>query len=510
MMRKVKMYVLCLLVVAIVLQISAEETEKELLEPARLGEANYQISIHFLQDSLSELTPDQRRELILKLSDKRNKGEISLLETYTMIRLLYMEGLFDDEAKITEVLTHRLDSILTKDQKNLDAVFVLVKLKRWEGDDSGVMSLLNDSALWEKFYSPLWLELADLYFEYREYERAGEAVDLVLKDEPENTEALIMKTNISSTKILTNLLNEELWVFKEELAKYPPEERLKITFAQIETTIDRVDFSPIHQAIELNPERFEFHFFVGAVQEFIVYMHYLMLIGSYEQESQLPELKETQSPLLKEIKSYLDTAIKQRPSGDVDAFMAMAMYYLVLSDFDRAKEFAQQAVEARPDIDEPYDALVTIINFQWLLFEDDRDAGIRESCKVLEEKRENKKLQFIDRLMLIHPLIQEKNYEEALSELGKIENDFPEKKIPSLLFRGGLLLRMGKVDEGLTTLNEIIKSEPNNVDVHYNLGLAYFVKGQLDIALEHLKQASQLNPQDEEVIELINKVEASR
>ena len=500
---RITIILLCFLVFA--LPLKSDEPEQELLESARLGSAEYNISIQFLQDDLLELTLTERKEQITELSDLLEKKKLTPLQTVDLISLLNMEGLKEEKMEVVKSLSFRLDTILTKNPKDHEALLAIVKLDRRYGDNTVINSLLADSTIEKVTYLSLLIELADIHVCYANYEDAEKIIDHVLNFDSLNTEALVMKTLIRATAKLFSLLNQQLQLFEKKLAESQSNEHLDITVSQIKETFDSIDFSPVHRVLKSDPENFKYNFFIGAVQEFIVYMHYVVLIGIYE-EDKLPILTEEKITMLKEIKSYLDTAVKNKPPGDVDALIALAMYYLVLSNFDLAKEYTQMAIETRPDIDQPYDALITVINVHRLLIEEDAEAGFRESDEALKKKGMNKELNLVDRLMFLHPLIYEYRYQETLSELDKIEKDFPDGEVQLILFRGGILLRMGKMDEGLEVLHKAMKLEPDNVDIQYNLGLAYFVKDQLDLAMVHLNQASQLAPSDVEVIELINKI----
>jgi len=56
------------------------------------------------------------------------------------------------------------------------------------------------------------------------------------------------------------------------------------------------------------------------------------------------------------------------------------------------------------------------------------------------------------------------------------------------------MLQSGRFQEAIRYLESMTKSEPGNVDVLYNLGLAYSELGQLDEAIIRLKRAVQLAP----------------
>lgn len=58
-----------------------------------------------------------------------------------------------------------------------------------------------------------------------------------------------------------------------------------------------------------------------------------------------------------------------------------------------------------------------------------------------------------------------------------------------------MMLQSGRIKEAIPYLESIDKSDPNNVQVLYNLGIAYSELGQFDEAIIRLKRAVQLDPQ---------------
>lgn len=53
-------------------------------------------------------------------------------------------------------------------------------------------------------------------------------------------------------------------------------------------------------------------------------------------------------------------------------------------------------------------------------------------------------------------------------------------------------------DEALTSVEEVLKFEPQNVKALYRCGKVYLIKGELDKAVANLQKASDLSP-DEKV-----------
>jgi tetratricopeptide (TPR) repeat protein len=506
-MRTVCVMLFCLLCAVLSF---GEVNDNELLETARLGSATYNISIQFLQDEMSELTPKERQEKIKVLTDKYSKKDLTPLQTLDLLRLLNREKREDEGKRIAEEFSSSLERILEKNPKDHEALIAKMELDQWYGERTLLNTLLADTTIPDSTYRVILIELIDAHLAYGNFKNAEKVADHILRFDSLDTEVLVRKTLIRSTSWLFRLLNTDLELFVEELSKVPEEEQMGMVISRIEAVFDSIDFSHVHKALKMDPENFQYNCFIGSMQGFIVYLHYVMMMSSGREEKEIPALDPEEVKCLPVIKSYLDTAFENRPSGDVDVYMALAMYYLVLLDFENARKYAEEAIDARPDIDQTYDALITIVNFEKILVKDDEEAGIAEAKSILERKRKNMSLTMIDRLMFLHPLLLDNQYEKSLEGLSKIEKDFPDEGSVLKLFRGGILLRMGKISKALPILEDALSSDQENGDILYNLGLAYFVKKDFDRSLEYLNKALQVDPSDGEVQDLLQELKSEQ
>ena len=65
---------------------------------------------------------------------------------------------------------------------------------------------------------------------------------------------------------------------------------------------------------------------------------------------------------------------------------------------------------------------------------------------------------------------------------------------PDSLSRAHQLLASGQLDEARIYLEELLRQDPDNTDLLYNLGLCYVDLGQLDQGIELLLRCLQLAP----------------
>ena len=69
-----------------------------------------------------------------------------------------------------------------------------------------------------------------------------------------------------------------------------------------------------------------------------------------------------------------------------------------------------------------------------------------------------------------------------------------EKKVEGLQDLGGAYYRQGDLRLALEKLQEAETLDPNNAEIHHELGMVYKGLAVYDLSLKHLKRALELNP----------------
>ncbi len=501
---RVLIIVLCLIQLILPQVICANEDERA--ESARLGSVTYNISVRFWQDAIYELTPDERDKEIAALSAREGKGELTPLEIYDLISLYSLNEQKEDEEKTISTLSAMIENILVANPKDHEALIARVKLSLRERNNDILFTLLADTTLADRTFRMLLIELSNLHFGLGNYAKAEQAIDYLLAADSMDTEALMTKASIRATALLFSIFTQRFEMLADEIAQAEQEERLPLTVQRINEEFEEIDFSFAERAMQEDPSSFEGNCFIGCVKGFVVYLHYLVLLTAQEEGDTFPRFTEETVPLLKDVKRSLERAMEEKPAGDIDVYTALAIHSLVMADYERARSYAESAIEARGDLDQSYDALITIINYQRQAVEEDIETACKESIEVLERKVKKKPLQLIDHLLLLRPMIEEGKYEEALSQLGPLEKEYPDE-LSVLLFKGGALLRMERIDESIAVLSDAILLDEQNVDILYNLGLAHMLKGSYGEAKGFLQTAYECDPSDEEVQSLLGEIE---
>jgi len=97
---------------------------------------------------------------------------------------------------------------------------------------------------------------------------------------------------------------------------------------------------------------------------------------------------------------------------------------------------------------------------------------------------------------------QQGREEEAIVTLEELKKVSPEDI--GISFQLGMLYwRIEKLDEAQREFEGIIKSDPDYSNARYMLGLVYDKKGEKEKAEEQFEKVSQLNPENQEVIRIL-------
>lgn len=96
------------------------------------------------------------------------------------------------------------------------------------------------------------------------------------------------------------------------------------------------------------------------------------------------------------------------------------------------------------------------------------------------------------RSRLIHLLLEQKKYDEALAELGKADEGQPPT-IDSLRSRADIQIAQRKWDDSIVTIRKAIALTPNDAQLHGGLGRVYLQKRDFPNAEKEIKAALQLD-----------------
>jgi len=96
------------------------------------------------------------------------------------------------------------------------------------------------------------------------------------------------------------------------------------------------------------------------------------------------------------------------------------------------------------------------------------------------------------RSRLIHLLIEQQKYDEAVAENAKNNSGRPQT-VDDLKLRADIEINQNKLDEAIATLHQAIALAPNDAQLHGGLGRIYLQQRQFADAEKELKAALQLD-----------------
>ena len=96
------------------------------------------------------------------------------------------------------------------------------------------------------------------------------------------------------------------------------------------------------------------------------------------------------------------------------------------------------------------------------------------------------------RLRLVHLLVEQQKYDEAVAETAK-DNAGQPATVDDLKLRADIEINQKKLDEAITTLRRAIALAPNDAQLHGGLGRIYLEKRQFADAEKELKAALELD-----------------
>ncbi len=188
----------------------------------------------------------------------------------------------------------------------------------------------------------------------------------------------------------------------------------------------------------------------------------------------------------------------------------LSMIYLTFSIPDAGAEIVtlKSGKQVEGDILEQTDSYIKVLSRDGstLYYENKYVQGIEKDKPDLSESHLKKGLE----------LASEGKFKEAREEFAKgLDKDSPEPNIQGAiailddlasgkisepyalyLFKGSNYLMSGKNEEAIASLENALKIKPDDLDVCYNLGVAYYSTGHFEKAVEYLKRIVSVKADD--------------
>lgn len=198
----------------------------------------------------------------------------------------------------------------------------------------------------------------------------------------------------------------------------------------------------------------------------------------------------------------LEEAVKHAPDF-YSAYHTMASCYHELGDVKKALENYEKIID-KTDLSEK-----AWYNIGLLYVEDKQlEKGAEAFNKALEINPNYQKAKFQIGLLDSPPmnpalrtathLYKQRKYQEGLDETYNIDADEVDADV--LYWRGNFLKKLNKKNEALEQYTQAVSLDDKHSEAHAQLGVLYFRKKNYEDAYEYLAKASELNPDDHDLM----------
>ena len=335
----------------------------------------------------------------------------------------------------------------------------------------------------------LQVALAELSFNVQKFDQAQSIIDKVLKTNPANGRATLIKGRFL---IKDGKNNEALQALSPLTIEYPKwaEPFYYTAFAQLRVGQTELAQKSIEQALQNDANIDLYHALAAQI--------YLIRGNSVKaaQEATLALRINEQNSIAIEIlpkalnqaKEY-DKAVefieklnRDKVAGDTDLLDSLAMAYFGQKNEEKAKQAFVDLLVLDPN------------NTKALAYLTGLTVGQDIVAQIKFVKAQIAKSNSPGHYLLLGDLLtKNKQYDEALQAYRHVQELAPANP-QGYIQSARLLSHLGRLDETVTQYEDLLKQDPNSVAGNMGLGMTYEVQGKLDKAKERYTRALQLDP----------------
>lgn len=246
------------------------------------------------------------------------------------------------------------------------------------------------------------------------------------------------------------------------------------------------------RAIDLNPNKFNYQIVAAKVYK----NQALNIKVDKEDKQRLVEL----GGIINESIKFADKAIKTAPFS-VTAYETKGIIYRDLSQFfstgnGQAIDAFQSAVSL-----EPSNPVLVAELGKLYLAEDQAEKAI-DNLETAIKLKEN---YYEAKFYLAKSHVKDQQAEKALQILEELSQNYPS--IDVLYEKGRIYYNLKRYDEAVKAFNQVISVDPIHANALYSLALSLEQKNDKATALYYYKKVLELNPQSEDVLDRIKKLD---
>jgi len=298
--------------------------------------------------------------------------------------------------------------------------------------------------------------LGNLLLANREFARAQEIAEGVLKKEPNNADAHILLANsyagLNNVEASLREMQDAITIAPDRSASY-----LNMAELQLHAKDTGQAEANFKKAVELDPKS------AGAE---------MALANFYAQQRRFPDAE-----------ADFQKAIQLQPKDPLPR-AALAKLYFVQGQKDKAVEALTDAKKAAPDDPNAYRMLGDFYFVTGAL-----DQAVAEYQNVLHAHPKDQ----VSKSNLTQLLVFKGDLNGAAALDAQLLKDDP-KGVRALILDGEILIGQGKPNDAIQPIQSALKSEPDNALGHYYLGLAFMATGGDARAQSEWQEALRLRP----------------
>ena len=369
-------------------------------------------------------------------------------------------------------------------------------------------------------------ELVVLHLHKQKYEKALEMVENILAAEPESPDFLIMKASILQT---LDPDAEIIPIYKRVLSIDPERQQIYKILGKL--YMDQGKFEPardvFERMVEHFPDDYVGHFYLGKIHAGQ---------GNFEQAEAAFKKTVSLAPSLNQPRWELVKLYKSRNMGDkaisiyeeildqdpknVAAAIELALAYYTRFRTEAADEILSELGQRSIDdasvirtviqrlvLKERYDEALTVL--QGMLSSAPNNPGLHYAAGIVHYNLDDaakamqafdavpKKSQFYLNAAIHRGIIayQQQDLDQAIGVLkNALETVDKEGKSEIIPYLSSFYKEKGEMDAAETLIQKGIEMDPENTELHFELGVLYDKKGQTDAAIEQMQKVIDLDP----------------
>jgi putative PEP-CTERM system TPR-repeat lipoprotein len=348
----------------------------------------------------------------------------------------------------------QFENAIQVDARFAEAHYRLAQAATKLGDGQTAVQELSTAIQIQPDHYAAHLDLANLLILARHFSEAKDHLDLLAQKQPDNPEVYVARANFSAA---TNNTAGALADMQKALQLDPSRSDSYMNLALLQVRGQQWDAAEanLKKAVELSPKS----------------TNALVLLGNfYQTRGRFPEAEQS---FRRAIASATD---------DPNPRLSLAGLYMAENKPGQAEDFLRQSKKDFPNNSEGYRMLG---NFYYGNNQFDKAATEYASLYQDHPKDLVVKKNYIQLLILINRTDEARKLND---EVVKAKPDDPDAQV----YKAEIDIRSGKASDAVTTLQAVLKNDPDNAIAHYQEGLAYDQLGDSSKAEADWRSAVQL------------------